>query len=157
MTMVWGWEPERGEPLVKWAGFHGRTRAPTHLVGRCDAVLAEDGFVRRRKRRNSRKKEEKMPRAWSRKDERKYERIKESGIERGIPADRAEEIAARTVNKARREEGRTPNRRTQGTGNPNRPLEQRTRDELYNRARELNIPGRSRMTKDELVAAIRRK
>ena len=98
-----------------------------------------------------------MPRAWSSKDERKYEHIKENAIDRGTPEDRAQEIAARTVNKGRREEGRTPNKTTQGTGNPNRPLEERSRDELYNRAKQLDIPGRSRMNKEELVAAIRRK
>lgn len=96
-----------------------------------------------------------MPRAWSNKDERMYEHIKESSEERGVPEQKAEEIAARTVNKRRRIEGRTPNRRTQGTGNPNRSLEQRTRDELYNRAREMKIRGRSKMTKSELVAAVR--
>jgi len=97
-----------------------------------------------------------MP-SWSRKDERKYEHIKESAENRGTSTGRAKEIAARTVNKERREEGRTPNRRTQGTGNPSSRLEERTRDELYNRARQLNIEGRSRMNKDELVKAIRRK
>jgi plasmid stabilization system protein ParE len=61
--------------------------------------------------------------AWSDKDERKYEHIKDSSRERGVSEDRAKEIAARTVNKDRREEGRTPNRRTQGTGNPNRGYE----------------------------------
>jgi plasmid stabilization system protein ParE len=96
-----------------------------------------------------------MPTAWSDKDERKYEHIKESAEERGAPSDRAKEIAARTVNKNRREEGRTPNKRTQGTGNPNKGLDDRTRDELYNRAKELGIEGRSRMKKEELVAAIR--
>ena len=96
-----------------------------------------------------------MPSAWSRKDERMYEHVKESERERGAGEDRAEEIAARTVNKQRREEGRTPNRRTQGTGNPTRSLDDRTRDELYNRARELGIEGRSKMSKDELVKAIR--
>ena len=95
-----------------------------------------------------------MP-GWSGKDERRYERIRESLIESGKKSDRAAEIAARTVNRTRREEGRTPNRTTQGTGNPNRPLEDRTRNELYNRARELSIRGRSGMTKAELVAAIR--
>lgn len=96
-----------------------------------------------------------MPDAWSDKDERKYEHIKEGYEERGKSEDEAQEIAARTVNKARREEGRTPNERTQGTGNPNTGLESRTKDELENRARELNISGYSSMTKDELVRAIR--
>ena len=98
-----------------------------------------------------------MPKAWSAKDERMYEHIKDSSRERGKPEDKAEEIAGRTVNKQRREEGRTPNKRTQGTGNPNRSLEERTRDMLYNRAKELAIPGRSSMTKTELAAAIRSK
>lgn len=98
-----------------------------------------------------------MPRSWSSKDERKYEHIKEGYEERGIPEDRAEEIAARTVNKDRREEGRTPNRTTQGTGNPRTSLEARTRDELQNLAAREGITGRSRMKKDELVRAIRRK
>lgn len=96
-----------------------------------------------------------MPDAWSKKDERQYEHVKESELERGRDEDRAEEIAARTVNKRRREEGRTPNQRTQGTGNPNTSLDERTVDELRNRARELGIEGRSSMKKDELVKAIR--
>ena len=96
-----------------------------------------------------------MP-SWSRKDERQYEHIKESELERGASEDRAEEIAARTVNKHRREEGRTPSRRTQGTGNPNVALEERSRDELYNLAQELDIKGRSKMSKDELSQAIQR-
>jgi plasmid stabilization system protein ParE len=94
---------------------------------------------------------------WSSKDERKYEKIKESNLDRGVKKDRAKEIAARTVNKQRREEGRTPNKRTQGTGNPSESLEERTKEELYNRAKDLNISGRSKMKKDELVKAIRRK
>ena len=48
------------------------------------------------------------------------------------------------------------NRRTQGTGNPNRDYEGRTRDELYNIARERGLEGRSRMSKDELIDALRR-
>ena len=95
-----------------------------------------------------------MP-SWSRKDERMYEHVKESSRDRGVKAERAEEIAARTVNKHRREEGRTPNRTTQGTGNPTNRLEERTKQELYNRAKELNIEGRSQMDKAALVRAIR--
>ena len=97
-----------------------------------------------------------MP-SWNEKDERQYEAIKESAVERGAPEDQAKEIAGRTVNKRRREEGRTPNKTTQGTGNPNRPPGERTRDELRNLARELDISGRSRMSKDELVRAVERK
>lgn len=97
-----------------------------------------------------------MP-SWSNKDERQYEHIKESSLERGASERRAEEIAARTVNKRRRQEGRTPNKTTQGTGNPRRPLEERTVKELRNLAAERNIHGRSKMTKAELVEAIRGK
>jgi plasmid stabilization system protein ParE len=96
-----------------------------------------------------------MPSAWSKKDERQYEHIKESAKDRGKSTDRAEEIAARTVNKQRREEGRTPNKSSQGSGNPNTRLEDRTVDELQNRAADLNIDGRSSMDKQELIKAIR--
>lgn len=92
-----------------------------------------------------------MPREWTDKDERKYEAIKESSRESGKPLRVAKEIAARTVNKQRRLEGRTSNRRTHGTGNPKVPLGERTRDELYNLAREHGIVGRSRMSKAQLV------
>ena len=98
-----------------------------------------------------------MPEAWSNKDERKYKHIKEGYIEDGKSEDEAEEIAARTVNRDRREEGRTPNERTQGTGNPNTGLESRTKDELENRAKELNITGYSSMTKNQLISEIRDK
>lgn len=46
-----------------------------------------------------------MPEAWSDKRERQYEHIKESYEERGISEEEAEERAARTVNKERREAG----------------------------------------------------
>lgn len=97
-----------------------------------------------------------MPRAWSNKDERKFDHIKQSELDAGRSPAKAAEIAGRTVNKARREEGRTPNKRTQGTGNPNAPLEELTRDELCNRAKERDISGRSRMSKGELVESLRR-
>lgn len=95
-----------------------------------------------------------MP-SWSKKDERKYEHIEESAEERGMPEDRAEEMAARTVNKQRREEGRTPNDRTQGTGNPNLPYEERSKDELVNLAREKGIDAPTTKKKDELVRELR--
>jgi hypothetical protein len=99
-----------------------------------------------------------MPReSWSDKDERQYEHIKQSELDAGAPEDRAEEIAARTVNKQRRKEGRTESKTTSGTGNPNTPLEERTVDELRNRATELGIEGRSDMTKEELISAMRQR
>jgi len=96
-----------------------------------------------------------MPESWTNKDERQYEHIRDHLREDGKKPKTAQEIAARTVNKQRRQEGRTPNKTTQGTGNPNRPLEQRTRDEVYNRAKALEIDGRSTMNKAELIKAIR--
>ena len=98
-----------------------------------------------------------MPEAWSDKDERKYEHIKDGYIKDGKSEDEAEEIAARTVNRDRREEGRTPNERTQGTGNPNTRLESRSKDELENRAKELGITGYSAMSKEDLISEIRDK
>jgi len=96
-----------------------------------------------------------MPKAWTKKDERMYEHIRKSAKDDGKAPERAKEIAARTVNKQRRMEGRTPNKQSTGTGNPNSRLEDRTVVELRNRARELNIDGRSVMRKAELVRAIR--
>ncbi|MEZ6130207.1 MAG: Rho termination factor N-terminal domain-containing protein [Planctomycetaceae bacterium] len=98
-----------------------------------------------------------MPQSqWTGKDERQYEHVKKSEQDRGRPEDKAQEIAARTVNKQRREEGRTANKTTQGTGNPNTELPDRTVDELRNLAAEMKIKGRSKMKKGDLVHAIRK-
>jgi hypothetical protein len=96
-----------------------------------------------------------MPDAWTDKEERMYEHVRDSAKQRGKKPARAKEIAARTVNQYRREHGETPEKRTQGTGNPNSRLEERTVEELRNRAAELDIRGRSRMRKAELIDAIR--
>ncbi len=95
-----------------------------------------------------------MPKAWSKKDERKYEHIKESSKDRGVSTKRAKEIAARTVNKDRREQGRTPNKSSQGTGNPSHPLAERSRQELYNLAKKKGVEGRSKMNKRQLARAV---
>ena len=61
---------------------------------------------------------------------------------------------------AARSEGprRKPARRKQPAraGAQARELEQATKQELYERAQQLDIPGRSRMTRDELLASLRR-
>ena len=97
-----------------------------------------------------------MPSSWTPKRERQYEKIKKSVKERGASLNRAKEVAARTVNKQRRQAGETSNKRTSGTGNPNSALQDLGRDELYNRAKELGISGRSRMSKRDLIQAIQR-
>jgi hypothetical protein len=97
-----------------------------------------------------------MP-GWTEKDERQYEHVKKSNEERGVSNKRAKEIAARTVNKQRRTTGKTPEKSTQGTGNPNTSLDDRSVDELRNIARNLSIDGGSTMNKKELVSAIRKR
>ena len=60
-----------------------------------------------------------MPQAWSSKDERQYEHIKDSEKKQGRSAKRAKQIAAATVNKQRSSEGRTKaqrSRKTSGKG-----------------------------------------
>jgi hypothetical protein len=101
------------------------------------------------------------------KRDRQYEHIKEGLLDRGASEDRAEEIAARTVNKerARHGESRTASRTSTDDissgrrgglrSGTNRP-KGRTRDQLYAEAKRLNIPGRSTMVKAELERAIDR-
>ena len=99
---------------------------------------------------------------------RQYEHIKESQLEQGRSEDRAEEIAARTVQKerARSGESRTRSRtsvrdissgRRGGLRSGSRRERGRTRDQLYNEARRLNVRGRSRMSKRQLLAAVNRR
>lgn len=98
-----------------------------------------------------------MPNKWSKKDERQYKHVKKSEKQEGKSTKRAKEIAARTVNKQRRSEDRTPNKTTQGSGNPNKKYEDRSKKELYNLAQQKNIEGRSKMSKEELIKALRKK
>jgi len=96
---------------------------------------------------------------------RQYEHIKDSLEERGTSEDRAEEIAARTVNKerARQGESRTSSRLSRedissgrrGGIRSGRPGPRgRTRDQLYEEAKDRNIRGRSKMTKAQLQEAL---
>ncbi|TML93976.1 MAG: plasmid stabilization protein [Actinobacteria bacterium] len=102
--------------------------------------------------------------AWSEKRERQYKHIKEGVLERGEDEDTAEEIAARTVNKERARAGEAASRTStddissgrRGGLRSHRGPGGRTRDQLYNEAREKNIQGRSRMTKAELERAVGR-
>jgi hypothetical protein len=96
---------------------------------------------------------------------RQYEHIKESQLDQGASEDRAEEIAARTVNKekARHGESRTSSRSStddissgrrgglrSGTNRAKGP----TRDQLYDEAKDRGIEGRSKMNKAQLKRAV---
>ena len=110
-----------------------------------------------------------MPqKAWSAKRERQYEHVKDSLEERGTPEKKAEEIAARTVNKerARKGEAKTSSRlsredmssgRRGGLRSGTRRPKGRTRDQLYEEAKRMGIDGRSKMNKEQLQRAVDRK
>ena len=96
---------------------------------------------------------------------RQYEHVKQSEMEQGRSEDRAEEIAARTVNKERARSGESRSRSRTSTrdissgrrggqrSGTNRP-KGKTRDQLYNDARKLKIEGRSKMSKKQLQRAV---
>ena len=106
-----------------------------------------------------------MPqRAWNEKRERQYEHIKEGLLDRGTGEDKAEEIAARTVNKERARHGEAQEasrssihdissgrrgglRSHRGSGGP-------TYDQLRNEAKARGIKGRSRMNKQQLAEVL---
>ncbi len=107
-----------------------------------------------------------MPRGSSSKRERQYEHIKDSAKQRGESTSRAEEIAARTVNKERARSGeaksasrsstqdissgrRGGQRSHRGVGGP-------TKAQLYSEARRRGVKGRSTMTKAQLARAVDR-
>ena len=71
-----------------------------------------------------------------------------------VTVDHAQEHAAHTSNKRRRIEGRTASRKTSGSGKTSALLEKHSQHELYSQAKALNIPGRSKMNKGELIKAI---
>ena len=104
--------------------------------------------------------------AWSPKRERQYEHIKEGLLERGDDKEKAEEIAARTVNKERAQHGETkeasrtsiedlsPGRR--GGLRSHRGSGGRTYDQLRNEAKQRGIRGRSKMNKSQLESVLSR-
>lgn len=107
-----------------------------------------------------------MPRSWSDKRERQYEHIKEGLLDRGETEDTAEEIAARTVNKERARAGEANESSRTSTDDisssrrgglrSHRGPGGRTRDQLYNEAKQQGIKGRSKMNKAELERAVGR-
>ncbi|RRS01949.1 plasmid stabilization protein [Glycomyces terrestris] len=104
---------------------------------------------------------------WTDKEERKYKHIRDSAEERGESEDRAEEIAARTVNKQRAREGKTKTASRTSTEDMSSSKrggkrshsgpKGRTKEQLYQEARRKNVEGRSKMNKAELLRAVERK
>jgi hypothetical protein len=98
------------------------------------------------------------------KRDRQYKEVKKSEEKEGRSTKRAEEIAARTVNKekARSGESKTSSPSSKsGASASHRGGKQsgkgpggRTREQLYNDAKKLGIDGRSNMNKDELQKAV---
>ncbi len=110
-----------------------------------------------------------MPRqSWSNKKERQYEHIKKNARKRGASTRRAKEIAARTVNKERARKGEarqaartsvrdTSSSRRGGRRSGRAEPRGRTKEQLYNEAKWMNIPGRSKMNKAQLQRAVDRR
>src|ERR1700758_1998586 len=110
-----------------------------------------------------------MPqRAWSAKRERQYEHVKESEKRQGRSTKRAKEIAARTVNKERARAGEArqssstsrqdmPSGRRGGQRSGRSGPRGRTKEQLYNEAKRMNIRGRSKMNKSQLQRAVDRR
>ncbi len=83
-----------------------------------------------------------MPRGKDRpsiKDDRRYEALREEGM--------SKEKAARISN--------TPASIAGKRGGSSPPYEEWTKDELYEKARQVGIDGRASMSKDELIDALR--
>ena len=104
--------------------------------------------------------------AWSKKRERQYEHIKDGLLDRGENEDKAEEIAARTVNKERARAGeakQSSRTSTQDISSGRRGGLRshkgpggRTKEQLYNEAKAKGIEGRSKMNKADLERAVGR-
>jgi hypothetical protein len=98
---------------------------------------------------------------------RQYEHVKRSERKQGRSPRRAREIAARTVQKERARSGESRTRSRSSTrdisSGPRGGKRSgsgpggRTREQLYNEAKKLNISGRSRMNKRQLLAVVNRK
>lgn len=104
--------------------------------------------------------------AWSKKRERQYEHVKDSLKEQGRSESKAEEIAARTVNKERARSGEADQRSRTSTDDissgrrgglrSGKGPGGRTKDQLYAEAKRKGVKGRSKMNKSELEKAVGR-
>ncbi len=140
--------PVTGRPSARTtAKAEVKTKAGKKNPGRGDAEMPPRGVKQGSKR------------------ERQYKHIVESEKEQGASTKRAEEIAARTVNKERARSGESKTKSRSSTddisssrrgglrsGHPG--PRGRTREQLYQEARKLKIEGRSEMNKEQLQRAV---
>ena len=106
-----------------------------------------------------------MPSTWTEKKERKYEHIRDSERDQGASRKRAKEIAARTINKERAQNGQTQTASRSSTSDMSssrrgglrsgttRP-KGRTKAQLYNEAKQRGVNDRSKMSKAQLQRAV---
>ena len=106
-----------------------------------------------------------MPSTWTEKQERKYEHIRDSERDQGASRKRAKEIAARTINKERAQNGQTQTASRSSTSDMSssrrgglrsgttRP-KGRTKAQLYNEAKQRGVNDRSKMSKAQLQRAV---
>ena len=104
---------------------------------------------------------------WSNKRERQYEQIKEGLLDRSESEDKAEEIAARTVNKGRARAGEAQNTSRTSTDDissgrrgglrSHSGAQGPTYRQLYAEAQDKGIEGRSKMSKAQLQRAVDRR
>ena len=96
---------------------------------------------------------------------RQYEHIKQGQKKAGVSERRAEELAARTVQKERARSGESSTHsrssthdissgRRGGIRSGTRRTKGPTKEQLYNEAKHLGIAGRSRMSKQQLERAV---
>jgi hypothetical protein len=125
------------------------------------------GSIEEKQAENSERRQPMPQEAWNAKRERQYKHIKKSLKDRGRNEETAEEIAARTVNKERARSGEARessrlSRRDISSGRrgglrSHRGPGGRTRDQLYEEAKDLGIRGRSKINKSQLLAAVNHK
>jgi hypothetical protein len=98
-----------------------------------------------------------VPETWTAKEDRQYNSARNSFMPSSRGPSFASKVVDRPLSKQDNETGRVLDRRAAGTGNPRAPLEERSKDELYNLAEQHDVKGRSRMNKTQLITAIRRR
>ncbi|HZA39275.1 MAG TPA: Rho termination factor N-terminal domain-containing protein [Actinomycetota bacterium] len=87
----------------------------------------------------------------------KQRQAAKKNVRRAQQASRRKKTISKLPKSTRSDLGRQAAKSRQRGGKPGRNLEDRTRSQLYDRAKQLGIEGRSKMGKWDLIQAIRRR